>query len=235
MPPIVLVTADRRQLTGSRPGPKVRPYRPEVWTSERYVDAVRSAGGIPLLVPPGEAPVDQLLDLADAVVLTGGDFDIHPSWYGEVVTGRIDRIEAGRTEIELGLARGCLDRGLPVLGICGGMQALAVADGGTLVQDLPIEPLSHEQPTDPAIAWHDVRCEGAAAQIFGVLTGANSTHHQAVRRCGARLHACGWTSDGTIEVIARADGGFALGVQWHPEVLGDDRPYRALIAAVASR
>lgn len=231
MPPIVLVTADRRQLEGLRPGNKVRPYRPEVWIGEAYVSAVRSAGGVPLVVPPGEAPAEQLVDLAAAVVLTGGDFDIHPSWYGEEVTGRIGRIEAGRTALELTIARLCLDRGIPVLGVCGGMQALAVADGGSLVQDLPIEPLNHEQPTDPATAWHDVRCEGAAAAVFGTSVGANSTHHQAVRRCGPRLTACGWAPDGTIEAIARTDGPFALGVQWHPETLGDLRPYAALIAA----
>lgn len=231
MPPIVLVTADRREIPGLRPGDKVRPYRPEVWIGEAYVTAVRSAGGVPLVVPPGEAPAEQLLAVAAAVVLTGGDFDIHPSWYGEEVTGRIGRIEAGRTALELEIARLCLDRGIPVLGVCGGMQALAVADGGSLVQDLPSEPLAHEQPTDPATAWHDVRCEGVAAALFGDTVGANSTHHQAVRRCGARLRACGWAPDGVIEAIARDDGRFALGVQWHPESLGDGRAYRALIAA----
>lgn len=232
--PIVLVTTDRRAPEGVRPGPKIRPLRPEVWIGEGYVRAVREAGGVPLLVPPGEAPIDRLLDLCDAVVLTGGDFDIHPSWYGEEVTARIGRIEPTRTALEIDLARACLRRGKPVLGVCGGMQALAVADGGKLVQDLPPADgthLAHEQPTDPATGWHRVRCEGPAAVLFGPETSANSTHHQAVRTAGGLLPACGWSDDGVIEAIARVDGAFALGVQWHPETLRDARPYAALIKA----
>lgn len=233
--PIVLVTVDRREPTGFRPGPRIRPLRPEVFTPEAYVRAVREAGGVPLLVPPGAAPVDALLAACSAVVLTGGDFDIHPSWYGEEVTGRIGRIEVGRTAVEMDLATACLERGVPVLGVCGGMQALAVADGGKLVQDLPVDDahLVHEQPSDPATAWHDVRCEGLASRVFGAAVGANSTHHQAVRSCGRRLAACGWSSDGVIEAIARSDGPFALGVQWHPEVLEDWRPYVALLEAAS--
>ena len=232
---VVLVTIDRREPAGFRSGEKVRPLRPEVFTPEAYVRAVREAGGLPLLVPPGEASIDALLATCSAVVLTGGDFDIHPSWYGEDVTGRLGRVEASRTAVEMSLASACLERGVPVLGVCGGMQALAVADGGKLVQDIPIDGshLVHEQPTDPATAWHDVRCEGVAAEVFGSAVGANSTHHQAVRACGQRLRPCGWSSDGVIEAIARDDGAFALGVQWHPEVLLDWRPYAALLAAAS--
>lgn len=233
--PIVLVTVDRRERGGFGPGPRIRPLRPEVFTPEAYVRAVREAGGVPLLVPPGEAPIDALLGVCSAVVLTGGDFDIHPSWYGEQVTARIGRVEASRTAVEMDLAKACLERGVPVLGVCGGMQALAVADGGTLIQDLPRDDvhLVHEQPTDPATAWHEVRCEGPASAVFGAGVSANSTHHQAVRSCGRRLAACGWSSDGVIEAIARDDGPFALGVQWHPEVLEDWRPYAALLAAAS--
>ena len=232
---VVLVTIDRRERGGFGPGPRVRPLRSEVFTPETYVRAVREAGGVPLLVPPGEAPVDALLAACSAVVLTGGDFDIHPSWYGEEVTGRLGRVETSRTAVEMDLATACLARGVPVLGICGGMQALAVADGGKLVQDLPVDGthLVHEQPTDPATAWHDVRCEGVAARVFGPAVGANSTHHQAVRSCGKQLAPCAWSSDGVIEAIARDDGAFALGVQWHPEVLADWRPDAALLAAAS--
>ena len=236
MRPIVLVTTDRRSFSGFKPGPRVRPRRPEAWVSEAYLDAVRRAGGEPLLVPPGTPEsVDAWWGLAHAVVLTGGDFDIHPSWYGEAVVGRLDRVEPARTSLELALAKRCLDEGRPVLGICGGMQALAVAAGGSLVQDLPAassDHLAHEQPTDPATAWHRVSVWGRAAAWIGSDLEVNSTHHQAVRDPGLGLVVCGRAPDGVVEVLAsEAEQKFALGVQWHPELLGDDRTYQALIDA----
>ena len=235
MRPRVLVTTDRRLPAPKPPGARVRPPRPEAFLGEAYVHAVRAAGGVALLVPPGDEDLDALLDTADAIVLTGGDFDIHPAWYGEAPVARLDRVEPGRTALELGLAKGALARGVPLLGICGGMQALAVAAGGRLVQDVPKPDrpddgrIDHEQPTDPATPWHTVRVEAPATAWFGAEVDVNSTHHQAVRHPGA-LIACGWAPDGTIEIVASAVG-FALGVQWHPEVLGDLRPYQALVRA----
>jgi putative glutamine amidotransferase len=230
MPAVVLLTTDRR-TPDPKPGPRVRPPRPEAWIGEAYVDAVRRAGGLPLLVPPGPADLDRLLAVADAVVLTGGHFDIHPSHYGRAIEGRIDRVEPARTDLELALARACLERGVPVLGVCGGMQALAVAGGGTLIQDLPKSPIDHEQPTDPATPSHPNDAEGALAAIVGPRLLVNSTHHQAVEDPGPLLRACGWAPDGAIEAIEGVGHPFALGVQWHPELLGDDRLYAALIAA----
>ena len=233
MHPVVLVTTDRRDGAAAPPGPRVRPKRPEAWIGESYVEAVRAAGGIPLLCPPGESHLDAVLERVDAIVLTGGHFDIHPSHYGEAVSGRLDRVEQGRTEVELWLARVALERAIPLLGICGGMQAMAVAAGGRLIQDLPSADdahLAHEQPTDPAQPWHDVRIADPATRWLGTAPiPANSTHHQAVADPGAGLVACGWTDDGVIEVIASPGPGFALGVQWHPELLGDHRPYQALV------
>lgn len=233
MPPIILLTADRMTPAAPAPGPRDRPPRPKVQLEESYVAAVRRAGGLPLLVPPGPTNLDALLQIAHGVVLTGGHFDIHPSVYGEGVTGRLDRVEPARTDLELALARACLASDVPVLGICGGHQALAVAAGGTLIQHLDPEPLDHEQPTDPSTPWHPVRCEGRAARLLGDALTVNSTHHQAVRSPGPSLIASGWAPDGTIEAIEAPGHRFALGVQWHPELLGDDRVYRALIAACA--
>ena len=231
MRPKILVTADRRALEGLKPVPRIRPHRPEIWLAEAYVDVVRAAGGVPLVVPPGHEATDDLLAVADGIVLTGGDFDIHPSWYGEAVEGRLDRIEPGRTQLEIALAKAALVRGIPVLGICGGMQALAVAAGGRLIQDLPASgPVVHEQPTDPATGWHRVLIDSPARGWLGCEIFANSTHHQAVRDPGSGLVACGWSEDGVIEVIA-GTGAFALGVQWHPELLGDLRAYEALVRA----
>jgi len=219
----------------------VRPRRPEAWIYEAYLDAVRTSGGMPLVVPPGDSDVDRLVDLADAVVLTGGDMDIHPSWYGEDVQGRLDRVEPGRTDLEIHLARACLSRGVPVLGVCGGMQVLAVAAGGSLVQDLPTpttehpDRIPHEQPGDPAVASHVIRVDRPASDWIGSEVWVNSTHHQAVKDPGAGLVACGWAPDGVIEVIASTGPGFALGVQWHPEILGQMGAYRALIDATTQK
>jgi len=199
--------------------------------SEAYTETIRRAGGLPLIVPPGEDDVGVLLARAEAVVITGGAFDIHPRWYGAIPSGRLDRVDEGRTATEIALARGCLEQDVPVLGVCGGMQVLAVAAGGTLVQDLPAAGdghLAHEQPTDPATPWHRVRVSAPADRWLGAEVQANSTHHQAVADPGP-LVACGWTDDGVIEVIASTTHRFVLGVQWHPELLGDLRPYRALL------
>ena len=234
--PIVLVTTDRRVGVGSAPGPKVRPGRAEIWLGEAYLEAVRAAGGTPLLVPPGTDDAEKLLGIAQAVLITGGAFDIHPRWYGRPTEARLDRIDEDRTATELALARACLERGVPILGICGGMQAMAVAAGGTLIQDLPpadVVALEHEQPTDPAQPWHRVRIEAPAAAWLGDEVQTNSTHHQAIADPG-RLLACGWSDDGVVEVIAAADHPFALGVQWHPELLGDLRAYEGLLAAAHS-
>ncbi len=232
----MLVTTDRGDGPPSA-RPLARPPRTRLWIGEAYVAAVHRAGASALLVPPGAPDLDGLLALADAVLITGGAFDIHPRHYGETPTGRIDRVEEDRTDTELGLARACLRDGIPVLGVCGGMQALAVAAGGTLIQDLPpadAAHLAHEQPTDPATAWHRIRVVPPASQWLGEQVEANSTHHQAVREPGA-LVAAGWSDDGVIEVVAHPTHPFALGVQWHPELLGDLRPYDALVAAARAR
>jgi putative glutamine amidotransferase len=216
--PVVLITMDR---TDSPEGGFVR-------IGVDYVRAVCAAGGAPRLVPPGERQIEALLRTASALVITGGAFDIHPRHYGQAITGRLDRVEASRTEMELALARAALDRGLPVLGVCGGMQVLAVADGGTLVQDLPPEP-PHEQPTDPAEPWHAVHLLPPLSGWLGPEIAVNSTHHQAVDDPGRGFVVAGRSPDGVIEAMVHRAHPFAVGVQWHPERLGDLRLYRRLM------
>ena len=170
----------------------------------------------------------------DALIISGGAFDIDPSHYGEKAEGRIDRRDEERTIMELSLARAAIKNRIPVLGICGGMQVLAVAWGGALIQDIHTkfpEALEHEQPTDPAEGWHDVYTSGILKEIYNSdVISVNSTHHQAV--CPhERYSAVGKAKDGIIEAISISDHPFALGVQWHPELLRDSL-FSHLIQAV---
>ncbi len=235
--PLILVTTDRRAPEGHLPGPRTRPRRPEVYLAEAYVAAVRAAGGTPLLLPPGTTEVEAVLAGVDGVVITGGAFDIHPSHYGQHVEARLDRVEPTRTETELALARACLARDLPVLGICGGLQVLAVAAGGSLVQDIATQipdALEHEQPTDPAEGWHQVELAGGWLQtVLGERPVVNSTHHQAVDDPG-HLRIVGRAPDGVVEACEAPDHDFCVGVQWHPE-LHDPAPYRLLVEAASRR
>lgn len=232
---LVLVTAANREpVTGATSaGDRVRPARAEVWVAAPVINAIRQAGGQPLLVAPGEENLPGLLDQVGAVVIPGGHFDIHPRHYGEAVRGRLDSPEEARTHTELELVRLCLERDLPLLGLCGGMQAMAVACGGNLHQDIAAEipdALEHEQPTDPAEPWHEVLLEpGRLHTAMGSRIQVNSTHHQAVSDPGS-LAIRGRAPDGVVEVVEMTSHTFFVGLQWHPELL-DIAPFTALMEA----
>lgn len=226
MVPLVAVTCDRRAEGPVRPGPRVRRPRPEVFVGEAVVTRLRSCGAQVVLLPPGDAEAGRrILGFCQALVITGGAFDIHPHHYGQGVTARLDRVDEDRTTLELALARAAMDTNLPTLGICGGMQVLAVAAGGTLVQDIVSE-LAHEQVPDPTEPTH------ALVHTHPLLPDrVNSTHHQAVDDPGA-FEVVARAPDGVVEAIERPGLRFCLGVQWHPELLADGL-FRALVGAAA--
>lgn len=234
---LVLVTADHREAGGLLPSPRIRPRHPEHWVGEPTVAAVRAAGGVPLLLPAGEPNLGALLDRVDAVVITGGAFDIHPAHYGQAPLVPLGRILPQRTATELALARLCVERDIPVLGICGGMQALVVACGGTLVQDIEAQvpgALEHQQPTDPAEGWHTVHLEpGLLQHTLGRAPVVNSTHHQAVADPGPFV-VVGRAPDGVVEAVELPNHAFCVGVQWHPELLGV-QPYGLLLDMARAR
>jgi putative glutamine amidotransferase len=191
-----------------------------------YVDAVQRAGGIALLLPPDPAAVedpDPLLDLIDALLLAGGA-DMDPASYGaephEATAGTVPERDA----FELALARRAIERDMPFLGICRGMQVMNVARGGTLNQHLP-DDLGHEDHRRSLGSFdnadHDVRLQhgSLAARVAREEThGTKSHHHQGVERIGDGLEVTGWaTIDDLPEAIEVPGNRFALGVQWHPE------------------
>jgi putative glutamine amidotransferase len=233
---LVLVTAATRMPEAPQDSGRIRPPRPEVWTPAAYAEAIRSVGGTPLVLAPGGSGEEraELLACIDAVVITGGHFDIHPQHYGREASLRLDTTDAARTAMELALARDCIRLEIPVLGVCGGMQVLAVASGGTLVQDILTEhpgALDHEQATDPTTPWHPVRLDATSRLAsMGEEIHVNSTHHQAVEDPGEMV-VTGRAPDGICEVIELPSHRFCVGVQWHPELL-DTAPYTALAEAI---
>lgn len=210
--------------------------------SRSYADAIGRAGGIAMMLPPdswlAEHP-DDVLDALDGLVLAGGA-DIDPAIYGEARHRCTINTRPERDVVEVALARGALERDLPLLGICRGMQLLNVACGGTLIQHLPgdVGHTDHRRSLGSFDnADHDVLlAEGSlAARAAGELRHATkSHHHQAVDRLGDGLVATGWSVlDDLVEAIEAPERSFALGVQWHPEVDRDSRVVGALVAAAA--
>jgi putative glutamine amidotransferase len=187
-----------------------------------YVHALRRAGALPWLIPPGEAHLAQLLGLLDGVLLSGGG-DIDPAHYGGKLHPALYGIHAERDATELALARAAHERRLPTLGICRGCQVINVAFGGSLIEHLPDEvggELAHRGDGPGTSSLHEVRLERGSrvAQIVGELAPrTSSSHHQALRRVAAGLEVVARAPDGTIEAVERRDHPFYLAVQWHPE------------------
>ena len=183
---------------------------------------------------PGITDIDALLDTVDGILLTGARANVHPSCFGIDPDARYEPYDRARDAMVLPLVRACIDRGVPLLGICRGLQEMNVAFGGSLhpeVRDLPGR-MNHRAPRaedgtvhrDPKVVFadrHDVRlvADGVFARILGCLTiRVNSLHGQAILELGERVVAEGIAEDGTIEAISIADApAFALGVQWHAE------------------
>ena len=203
-----------------------------VWDQEAYllnrsyVDAIQAAGGLVLMLPPDPVSVEEpdgVLDVLDGLILAGGA-DIDPASYGEDAHAQTTGTWPERDSYEVALARRALERDIPLLGICRGMQLMNVARGGTLFQHLP-DDVGHEDhrrvPGSFDGADHDVRlADGSlAARAAGEVDhGTKSHHHQAIARLGEGLVETGWsTLDELPEAIEDPARRFALGVQWHPE------------------
>lgn len=213
--------------------------------SADYSEAVIAAGGLPIILPPQDGAAEAILDLVDGLIFSGGA-DIDPALYGdtEVHPATYD-ISAERDRFELDLMNGAIERDLPVLCICRGIQVLNVALGGSLVQHIDDQvenALTHRQQ-EISIAANKpshqvVFVEGSlAAQVFDEQSiPVNSFHHQSIAVPTQRIRVEGATSDGVVEAVSVPECRFVLGVQWHPEMLFKAvpeqlKPFEALVSA----
>jgi putative glutamine amidotransferase len=200
--------------------------------SVAYMQAIVQAGGVPFLIPLNlPAPsLRRLYDQTSGIFLAGGG-DIDPPVYGGGMHATIRDIEPDRDRDETAITRWALADGRPLLGICRGSQVIAVAAGGSLIQDIPSEvpgavlhakPQGSEHERPNAGIVHPVSLT-PASRLAGIVRGStisvNSFHHQAVRTVPSPLEIVGRTSDGLVEAIEHRDHPFLIGVQWHPELL----------------
>ena len=196
---------------------------PEEWEGHAryYIERILEAGGKPVMLAPSNTPADpQVLDNLDALLLSGGG-DIDPARYGESMDGsETERMNAARDELELSLTRWAVERNLPVLGICRGIQVLNVALGGRLVQHIEGHRVSGEGWVQH---WIHLEPDSRLARVLGVdgRIVVNSHHHQAVTKDriapGLVPVAHDEETDGLLEAIESPQHDWVIGVQWHPE------------------
>ncbi len=206
--------------------------RPAVVLPFRYVERVEAAGGRAVVLPPPAAADDAVLERLDAVVFAGGA-DLDPQLYGEQAHPETAGLRPERDAAELPLMRSALDRDLPLLGICRGMQLLSVVCGGSLAQHLP-DVVGHDghRPAPGVYGLHGVRLE-PGSKVHGILgdrVSVPSYHHQGLDSPGG-LTVSGYADDETAEAVEHPDRRFAVGVLWHPEAGDDLRLFQALVAA----
>lgn len=214
--PVIGITLDSEEPGG---------YSKMPWYALRknYCESVAAAGGVPLLLPHQPDLAEIYLDMIDGLLITGGAFDVDPALFGAESRHETVTLKTSRTQFELAVLNGALERDMPILGICGGQQLLNVALGGTLIQHIPDEVpgcLPHEQPNPRTEPGHDVAL--AEGSMLRDICGAaripvNSAHHQAVKDVGDGVIVNALAEDGVIEGIESLELDFCIGVQWHPE------------------
>ena len=231
--PVIGITVDSEKPGG---------YSKLPWYALRqnYAAAVVRAGGLPILLPHEVSLLDDYMAGINALIVTGGDFDVDPTLFGATTLHPTVKLKEIRTEFEMAVTLAALERDMPVLGICGGQQLLHVVLGGTLIQHIPDEvpqALAHEQPNPRTEAGHTV--EVTSDTLLARITGGgelpvNSAHHQAARDVPDGVVVNAVAPDGVIEGMEDPMRRFCLGVQWHPEFSinpGDDKIFAALVDA----
>lgn len=211
------------------------------YVNSAYLHAIQQAGGVPVPLPPqlSAASLERIAGELSGLLLTGGG-DVDPARFGEAPHPTLYEVAPSRDTLEASAVHIALERRLPILAVCRGIQVLNVALGGTLFQDVGTDPgtqLQHSQPEPRDEPTHKVKVEPRSrlAQVLGTdEIEVNSMHHQAVKALGRGLTAVAWAPDHIIEGVEGADPSrFVLGVQWHPEELvGHSEPARRLFAAL---
>ena len=221
--PVVLV-ASSHELIGTRPFLAAR---------TEYIEAVRLAGCLPLIAPGGDA--DELLDLADGILLTGSPANVHPSYYGEEVLDPTLPLDPVRDSWTLPLIRQAVAQGVPLMGVCRGFQEINVALGGSLHQAIHAIPgfNDHREPDSDDLTVRyglaheiDLVPGGLLDAVLGMpRITVNSAHGQGVHRLADGLRIEAISPDGVIEAATIPDApAFNLGMQWHPEWLAATNP-----------
>jgi putative glutamine amidotransferase len=232
MPPLVAITTYGQDAQQQFPLPR------------QYVDCVRRAGAVAVLIPPGESRPDELLSAVDGLILAGGG-DVDPARYGGKNHESIYGVDAERDAMDIELARRTIETGLPTLAICRGMQIVNVVLGGTLVEHLPEEvgeEVVHRlPPREPTEHFVRVQRQSRLAEILGDAEfHSASWHHQAVRRIAGELQVVAHAPDGVVEAAEMPGHPWLFAVQWHPELTADRDPaqqrlFDALVHAAQNR
>lgn len=199
------------------------------WILPGYMKGIEHAGGIPVMLPltANRDMLETIFSRIDGLVLTGGH-DVNPAVYGEKTEDFCGRLCPERDEMELALIQRALEKDMPVLGICRGLQIMNAALGGSLYQDLGAQngtEIDHDMKKPYDRAAHSINLE-MKAPLFGLLgqesVGVNSRHHQAIKELAPTLKSMAAAEDGIIEAVYVPDKRFFWGVQWHPEHWDDD-------------
>jgi putative glutamine amidotransferase len=239
-PLIGVTTSEVRRAETLSPIAESEPPMHEMALGLTYMRAVEAGGGMPVVIPPLQLElVEPLLDRLDGICLSGGP-DIDPVAYGEEPDDRLGPTEPDLDRFELAIASAADRRGLPILAICRGTQALNVVRGGTLIQHLPDqqeegpEAIPHRQSNPSSEPSHPVTIEPGSllrATIRIDRADVNSFHHQAIDRLGRDLVITARAADGTIEAVEDPSRPFLIGVQWHAELLVARPEEQALFSA----
>ncbi len=193
-----------------------------------YVNAVKKAGGVPLVIPmtTDDRQIDAILDVIDALIMTGGE-DIAPlKYFGEEPHPNLGEVVPERDAFDIKLIQKAVAKGIPVLGICRGVQALNVAFGGTLYQDIPTQvptySIQHSQDAPGSVGTHSIAIDKNSVlykQLGVEKIAVNSFHHQAVKDVAPGFKVTAKSKDGIVEAIEKIDNPKVWGVQFHPEIL----------------
>lgn len=211
--PIIGITTDYEE--------KNKSYSQYPWFAirENYIKSCEKYGANCIILPISKDSID--LDLLDGLVITGGNFDIHPKYFGQKINNNKVKIKSKRTDYEINLLKKFFKLNKPILGICGGAQLINVFDGGSLIQDIDTN-IKHEQPNPRNETGHNIEIVPKAylSKIYKKkFSGVNSAHHQAVDVIGKNLEINALSSDGIIEAFKHKEHFYCLGIQWHPEFL----------------